>query len=215
MIHLFVEYNFTEPTASHLGISRPRVYLPLPTIHRCAHKHESCYDNGHPCYNGGTCIPGLEDTYGTSQYFCDCSNAIDSRGRRYVGKYCELNAIEPCDTQGLKFCVNNQTCSATAESSDIDFCECGTDYEGPHCEFEKDKVPDCDLKCMNGGSCALGIKNYALAVLGYNDFWANHEEAMHCQCPPGFFGVRCEIAANACGDHHCFNGGVVRVVVNA
>lgn len=179
---------------------------------RCAHQHASCYDADHSCFNGGKCIPGLEDIYGTGQYFCDCSDAVDADGKQFVGKYCELKAIEACDSNGEKFCVNNGTCSVTAATSDIDFCECGSGFEGPHCEFEKGKVPDCDLTCMNKGKCALGIKDYALAELGYNDFWDNHVQAMYCQCPPDAFGAKCEVSAQVCGDHHCFNGAAVSIL---
>jgi hypothetical protein len=82
-------------------------------------------------------------------------------------------------------------------------------YEGQHCEFDKGKVPECVMECENGGECTLGVKNYVMAVLGYNGFWKNHEKAMYCSCPKGFYGLKCDVPANKCGDFECFNGAQV------
>jgi len=70
------------------------------------------------------------------------------------------------------------------------------------------------LDCENGGSCRLGVKGYKdsydemnLAV--YN---TKQENGMHCSCPSGFTGVRCEVDINHCHsngggeDHFCLNG---------
>lgn len=146
--------------------------------------------------------------YQNDQYVCDCNSAKDENGTRYVGKHCEMQAIDICDEDADMFCVNGNFCRHVLKPDD--FCRCLGDTTGPHCEFKKNEVPKCDLKCKNGGKCELGIKNYPLAVLGTNDYWKNHEEAMHCRCPEGFFGLNCEVASKKCGDHHCFNGAKVR-----
>ena len=84
----------------------------------CDHKYETC-DNqeGHTCYHGGECIPGLEDKYGNEQLFCDCTKARGPDGERYVGKYCEVPFEQACnnpeeeDDDELLFCVNGGTCN--------------------------------------------------------------------------------------------------------
>ena len=67
----------------------------------------------------------------------------------------------------------------------------------------------CTLNCENGGICAFGIKEN----VGHGNLvvpWANEthdRRGMHCICPDGYTGLRCQIAAERCGDHlWCFQG---------
>ena len=70
----------------------------------CNRIFDTC-NGDHKCYNGGSCIPGLEDYFGNQQLFCDCAHAKDSEGNRYVGKFCEHRQVDQCDETGT-FCVN-------------------------------------------------------------------------------------------------------------
>jgi hypothetical protein len=155
----------------------------------CMRRYESCGGTDHKCYNGGKCIPGLKDIYGNDQMFCDCSSARDEDLNHYAGKYCEKKAIDICDNEDKVFCVNESKCKENFAAYPDSPCECGNNTVGPHCEFQIGSVPECTLQCNNGGTCRLGIKNYALAVIGYRDFWADSSHAMYCECPSGFFGA--------------------------
>lgn len=56
---------------------------------------------------------------------------------------------------------------------------------------------DCSLKCEQASTCA---------VTGSHP-WGT-KDGMHCECPNGFAGVRCELAATFCGvgEHLCLGG---------
>ena len=172
---------------------------------RCAKKYKSCNDGQHFCYHGGECISGLEDQFGNEQLFCDCTNAVDEHGVRFIGKYCEVPTEQPCNLDRSVFCVNGGYCKDDFEDATHRPCRCGPDHDGPHCEFLKGSVPDCDLQCSNGGHCRLGLRTFSDgdASLG----WTNSSNYQYCECPPGFYGLQCEIASSKCGEHHCFNGG--------
>ena len=112
-----VENIFYIPVV--LTPSRPLVLFSGWTGVYCDHKFETC-DNqeGHTCYHGGECIPGLEDKYGNDQLFCDCSKAVGPDGERYVGKYCEVPFEQICNNpddddeeEELLFCVNGGECN--------------------------------------------------------------------------------------------------------
>ena len=78
---------------------------------KCDHIFESCGGQGHVCYHGGECIPGLQDQYGNTQLFCDCSNAVSSDGlTKYVGKYCETPSVDLCPDK-INFCVHGGGCN--------------------------------------------------------------------------------------------------------
>jgi len=94
----------------------------------CDVPYEGCDGSvDHACYNGGRCIPGLEDEYGNEQLFCDCSTAFDDGGNQYVGKFCEIRQDaaydgngdasdgvggEYCDEELTQFCVNGGRCNS-------------------------------------------------------------------------------------------------------
>jgi hypothetical protein len=79
---------------------------------KCDHIFEACDGQAHQCYHGGECIPGLQDTFGNTQLFCDCSDALANDGTRYVGKYCETPSVEYCgDEKEASFCVNGGDCN--------------------------------------------------------------------------------------------------------
>jgi hypothetical protein len=98
----------------------------------------SCADGreDHDCFHGGVCRPILEN----DQYHCDCSTARDSsNGTPYVGKWCHLPPQVYCndgdvDDLGGHFCVNNGTCMEDST------CDCGEDFVGLHCEYQRGDV---------------------------------------------------------------------------
>lgn len=171
---------------------------------RCNRPFVQCDGNGLFCYHGGKCIDGLADEVEESKLFCDCSEA-EHRGKHYVGKHCEIELSQKCDGDSGSFCVNGGSCRPGFEDKPHP-CECLEGHRGTHCEFDVGYVPECVLDCAIGGQCTLGIKNYETAL--YSEFWALHDgNFQYCNCPAGFFGVRCEIEGEECGDGHCFNGG--------
>jgi Notch 1 len=174
----------------------------------CGIKYIDCEDSNHMCYNGGKCILGLKDMYGNDQLYCDCSEAIDKNGVSYVGKYCEIPKSQTCDESGEVFCVNGGWCKVDFKKYPRRPCHCGTEHEGPHCEFEKGTVPDCTLKCHNKGICRRGMKKDSSSdgKIDY-DFWKAHSNYQYCACPEGYHGLQCEIHSTKCGSHDCFNGG--------
>ena len=165
---------------------------------RCDTPYENCNDGVHICYNGGTCMPGLQDEYGNEQLFCNCNTASSQYNNsvRYSGKYCEeeidLN-VQNCGEGTV--CMNGGTCNATSDPSHP--CDCPAGFQGQNCEYVKGTVPDCNLTCLNGGFCRLGVP-YG----GVNKY----SKGKYCQCPPDYYGDRCENKAELCGDDYCYHG---------
>ena len=69
---------------------------------------------------------------------------------------------------------------------------------------------ECELECLNGGTCHKGIKN---AKENFNFYLSEkeqqqHHDYEHCVCPDGWYGIRCEYQVNECeeGKHLCFHG---------
>lgn len=111
-------------------------------------------------------------------------------------------------------------------------CKCPSTHHGPHCEFlvadeDAPKAEDCTLECNNGGQCKHGLKDYgkhadqAEQSLDANDpsgiesILANlgrHDNLMHCVCPKGYTGLRCDIKVEECSNGEggdpffCYNG---------
>ena len=104
------------------------------------------------------------------------------------------------------FCTNGGQCRDTFIYHLDQPCICEFGYEGPHCEYSAGENPSCDLECQNSGHCRIGNKDYPPNQL-YKEFWKTHDDYRYCVCPPGFFGLRCEIEGERCGDEHCFNKG--------
>lgn len=142
----------------------------------CPAKDDGTEDNSknpHICYNGGTCIEGMEnnDNIASNQRFCDCSNA-EHNGIKYFGQYCELKGADQCAAGSEVFCTSGGTCVDNFEEK-AHPCNCPEGHRGPHCEFLRGQVPDCVLTCQNGGECTLGLKNYEEAE--YQNLWSSHD----------------------------------------
>lgn len=88
-------------------------------------------------------------------------------------------------------------------------CTCPTGTFGLHCEYSE--AQECTLKCMNGGKCQIGLKDFShmedygldiISYLGGQDIYGQH-----CVCPEGYSGVKCETEdVVRCGKGICFNG---------
>lgn len=80
--------------------------------------------------------------------------------------------------------------------------------------FAQQQNESCTLDCRNNGVCKFGVAEFGFASEFQDDqdplpfSQQDHVNGMHCECPKGFTGVRCEIVFKICGDneHKCFNG---------
>ena len=129
---------------------------------------------------------------------------------RYVGRFCESPVLEDdkCNGDFNNFCVNGGSCRTEGDDLDLIPCDCPDDFTGKHCEYEKAKVPDCDLDCGENGFCRLGAKTQTPFEAKLNI--APHASFMHCECREGFIGFNCDVPAKICGsegNHWCLNGG--------
>lgn len=128
----------TDDTAPYPGMS---------TGSRCEDTVDPC--TSAPCFNGGTCLPDPGD----GDFRCQCPPG-------YVGPACQH--ADPCWPNP---CQNGGLCASFDNTYK---CVCLPDYEGVHCEANKD---DCASNpCQNGGSCVDAIRSYS------------------CQCVSGFSG---------------------------
>jgi len=196
-----------NPLEIHASTSQGGMHCSCPhgwTGLTCNRIFETC-DGNHKCYNGGRCIPGLQDHFGNEQLFCDCSHATDEEGQRYVGKFCEHPSVDHCQSTPGSFCVNGGECDLSyPEKGNQCICEPG--FVGEHCEFKQGSVPICDLECQNGGYCQLGI-NEPDQTHDLTHLFKNVEGYKTCVCPQGYGGSLCEIKKSDCGSHHCYHGG--------
>jgi len=185
-----------------------------------------CDGGTRKCLNGGSCVEGIAKSTGKEIQVCDCLNAIDEKGDRYVGLHCEVQAFKKD-----KFCINGGT-PKTIQTGII-VCHCPEEYTGAYCELSKnatevqallpnDSSEECDMPCFNDGICALGRRAPTLAESelypefnpiddgkGENAFFYEH-----CQCPDGFYGTHCESSYVICSgstvddddyEHYCHN----------
>jgi hypothetical protein len=161
------------------------------------------------CYHGAACV---YDDYGNPM--CDCSVAHTDH-KSYLGTNCELEATTRC-TPGLEqdakdaFCSDHGVCITDPETRHQG-CVCEDGWTGDLCDIEVvDGVdePVCDLDCENGGSCRFGVKGYKDAYDNLNlpIHTKKHEDGMHCACPDGFTGLKCEVDINHCHQDPNNNG---------
>jgi len=166
----------------------------------------ACNDDAHKCLNGGICISGMLEGTGEEIKVCDCKDAIDEEGNRYVGLHCEEEAPKEDE-----FCINGG--KPKTVQSGIIMCSCPEEYTGLYCELSRnslqiqalldekdDDEEDCTLLCLNGGYCAFARRAASPAELAlypnYNPNWFYE----HCQCPKGFYGTQCESSYDVCDD---------------
>ena len=158
---------------------------------------------------------------------CDCGStsiAVDI----FAGVSCEHKATSLCTTPTQEsFCVNGGQCQENNS------CKCDSPWQGIHCEFPvapkdlpnfyDDSINDltdndnsaieCNLICMNGGTCAQGAKDLGFLrdtvgdVAHLNQTHADDQFA-HCVCTDGWVGLTCEQKIEVCGkeQHICLHG---------
>jgi hypothetical protein len=176
---------------------------------------------GMACQNGASCveITGSEMARqgGLDYYFCDCT-AASTESAFFAGRLCQYESTATCDRQdnspnGPRFCVNGGGCLDESKGR----CECPGGFFGSRCEFTQEDLEagytTCSLSCLNGGTCAYGLKVLAPVFEPFADSVTSlfDETGLgfeHCLCPPGYFGVRCEYEYSLCGEgeHICFHG---------
>lgn len=75
----------------------------------CDVRVHRCDDANHTCFHGGQCVP--VGAVQEENYICDCLNAKDDQGQRYVGKYCEHASTSPCaNSESNHFCLHGGVC---------------------------------------------------------------------------------------------------------
>ena len=164
------------------------------------------------CYNGSTCI---YDENGDP--LCDCNSAHTDE-LSFAGTSCEQESTTHCEPgldqdQKDAFCANHGQCIEEPDARH-EGCNCADGWSGDICDIQGEDEQVCDLDCENGGSCRFGVK-------GYKDTYDNldlpvhavrSERGMHCSCPSGFTGLKCEVSINHCqtdgseSEHFCLNG---------
>jgi len=161
------------------------------------------------CFNDAPCRMLDND----NNFDCDCPK-INNKFFTFDGEHCE-NKVSPeqkCPApagydQKDFYCENGGICA----DNPWEHCQCPEDYTGPRCEFLSWKEEECDLECVNGGYCFFGDS----PTSRYDDLSINKKERsisnMHCKCPAGLIGLRCETDVRICGlnfNHYCLNDGV-------
>lgn len=164
------------------------------------------------CYNGSTCA---YDERG--QPMCDC-NSAHTDDMSYAGLSCEQESTSHCQPgldqdQKDAFCTNHGRCIEDSDNRHKG-CICEDGWSGDLCDIQGEVEPVCDLDCENGGSCRLGVKGYkdSYDELKLPVHAQKSKMGMHCSCPDGFTGLKCEVDINHChndgndSEHFCLNG---------
>lgn len=103
----------------------------------------------------------------------------------------------------IPYCMNGGSCKGDYADNTEQPCICDEGYDGPHCEFEKGRLPECALHCFAGGTCTVGAKSFELVL---NEF-ASLDDLQYCSCPEGSSGPFCEKESQQCGENYCLHGG--------
>jgi len=147
---------------------------------------------------------------------CDCLPGYTEK-EVFSGEFCQYVSTSFCspadDPNGRQFCTNGGICPPQGGHGP---CDCPKGFSGPRCSFQEgvdgSDYAECDLPCMNGGTCQKGMKDLDQVYARFSDDIADilnetHSDFEHCSCPVGFYGIRCEYEVEECsGTHVCFHG---------
>ena len=130
------------------------------------------------CRHGSKCHV-IELANGAKEHVCDCTAAY-TEDTFYSGEFCQYPSTEFCtgpdDTNGRQFCVNNGKCPNQSHLP----CLCPEGFSGPRCAYQLGidgmDYRECDLECMNGGTCHKGMKN---AQRNFNVYLSEEEQKQH------------------------------------
>lgn len=151
---------------------------------------------------------------------CDCTPGYTDT-THFSGEFCQYPSTtfcsEPDDPNGRQFCTNGGTCP----DSPYKPCTCPSGFSGPRCAFKNGEdgldYAECDLPCMNGGTCQKGFKDLDQVYEMFPDeieYLVNetHQDFEHCVCPEGFYGIRCEYEVDDCDaeSYVCLHGSTCR-----
>lgn len=160
----------------------------------------TCSDINECFINNGGCSP-----------FVQCENTVGSRrcgscpaGYQGNGEMCSYVGVCNIINGG---CHPLATCTAYPTiSSTYRECRCppgyGGDGNGPNGCIYQSSVSNVSVSSCDPNPCVRGT----CVALGFNSF--------RCNCPLGYTGVRCEIAANECLSQPCQNGGTCTDQIN-
>jgi hypothetical protein len=101
----------------------------------CQHSQIFCDEGQSACYHGGICVKGTVSTTNKKVHVCDCRNAVDENGVKFVGLHCETSVPQVpteestdvtvdnpyampdgsmvCNADGSFFCLNNGECQGS------------------------------------------------------------------------------------------------------
>jgi hypothetical protein len=179
-----------------------------------------CQFAGEKCGPDGTCLHGGKCTSTThsngsgisvTQHHCDCTDATDSEGSMYAGKFCEHKATALCSPDDFNlFCTQYGTC----RSNPIEGCTCPRGTAGYKCEFiidnldngtiggdddddnDNDVEDDLDdvgqpaeaILCASGPKGAKGVCQNGGVCFVQDDMWADGARITieGCDCSTAF-----------------------------
>mmetsp|Transcript_52565 Transcript_52565/g.77895 ORF Transcript_52565/g.77895 Transcript_52565/m.77895 type:complete len:309 (-) Transcript_52565:237-1163(-) len=119
---------------------------------------------------------GIFKTNDDGENYCDCTNAYGGvGGSPYRGHLCEHAATEYCEygvtSSKVSFCANGGTCKEIIYDARSVFdhmgCDCGEDYEGPHCEYFMGMGPRKDVQFIQSSSVTSSSKKFEQSIDGH------------------------------------------------